>query len=66
MNEAVQYVIDDYLTAQFSDDPDAPKRAEKRLEGYVISYGKDQIEEWIKERAKVIYGTRDHDDPRID
>lgn len=66
MPEAARLAIDDYLTAQWSDDMDAPKRAEARLQGYIMSYGKDQIDEWISERARVIYGTHNDDSQGID
>ena len=58
MPEYAQYVIDDYLTAMWSDDPSAERRADARMKDLIDQLGRTQVETWITERSKLIYGTK--------
>jgi hypothetical protein len=58
MPENAQKVIDNYLTACWSDDPRAEKLAEERMEHLRGQFDEATILEWTKQRSELIYGTR--------
>jgi hypothetical protein len=57
MPQYAQQVIDDYLTAMWSDDPSAERRADSKMKDLIFEFGRDIVEAWAQERSKLIYGT---------
>lgn len=56
MTETIQYMIDDYLTSMWSDDPYAERRSARIIEELKIEHGEAKVLAWCQERSKVIYG----------